>query len=391
MAIPSPLSLLEQLIRCPSVTPAEGGALSLIESLLKPAGFSVQRLTFSEPGTDNVENLYARFGTGSPYLLFAGHTDVVPTGDLSLWKHDPFAAVIDDGNIYGRGATDMKGGVACMIVAALRFLEKNPGFSGSVGFLITGDEEGIAVNGTVKLLNWAHEQGERFDYCILGEPTNPDRLGEMMKIGRRGSQSGRLTVHGKQGHVGYPELAHNPVPDMMKLIQALLATPLDHGTEHFGPSNLEVTSVDTGNPATNVIPAKVEAVFNIRFNDLWTGETLQQELDRRLKTAAGSVISYTLDFMPSNATAFLTEPDSFLDSLREVVQSETGILPVLSTSGGTSDARFIKDYCPVIEFGGVGKTMHQINESAPVADIEPLTAIYEKMAEAFFRCGNSQA
>lgn len=384
MEMPSPLDLLAELIRCPSVTPHEGGALSLIEGVLKPAGFEVHRPVFSEPGTADVENLYARYGSGKPFLLFAGHTDVVPPGDASLWKHDPFGAVIEGGEIFGRGATDMKSGIACMIVAVLRFIKKYPDFGGSIGFLITGDEEDIAVNGTVKLLRWAYDRGERFDYCILGEPTSPDRLGEMIKIGRRGSQSGTLTVHGRQGHVGYPDLAHNPIPDMIRLAEALISPVLDEGSAHFSRSNLEITSIDTGNPASNVIPASVKAVFNVRFNDRWTFESLQQELRNRLDAVANNGISYILDFWPSNSSSFLTRPDGFAEKLQQAVQSVTGIMPALSTTGGTSDARFIKDYCPVIEFGGVGRTMHQVDESMAVADVEPLTSIYGKMAEAFF-------
>ena len=384
MQTPSPLQLLEALIRCPSVTPAEGGALSFIESILKPAGFEVLRPVFSEPGTADVENLYARYGTGRPFLLFAGHTDVVPPGDVSSWKHEPFAAVIENGEIYGRGTTDMKGGIACMMAAALRFLQANPNFGGSIGFLITGDEEGVAINGSVKLLEWAHKRGERFDYCILGEPTNPETLGEMVKIGRRGSLTGSLVVHGKQGHVGYPQLADNPIPGMLRLLQSLIDQPLDRGTEHFSHSNLEITTIDVGNPAINVIPSQARAVFNIRFSDLWNPQSLEEELRCRLNTAAGNTVSFTATFEPTNAVAFLTEPDAFVATLQQAILEETGIKPVLSTTGGTSDARFIKNYCPVIEFGLVGKTMHQIDERVNVADLERLTVIYEKIANAYF-------
>lgn len=384
MQTPSPLQLLEALIRCPSVTPAEGGALSFIESILKPAGFEVHRPVFSQPGTADVENLYARYGKGSPFLLFAGHTDVVPPGDVSSWKHEPFAAVIENDEIYGRGATDMKGGIACMMVAALRFLQTNPDFGGSIGFLITGDEEGVAINGSVKLLEWAHKRGERFDYCILGEPTNPEALGEMVKIGRRGSLTGSIVVHGKQGHVGYPQLADNPIPGMLRLLQSLIDQPLDQGTEHFSHSNLEITTVDVGNPASNVIPSQARAIFNIRFSDLWNPQSLEEELRRRLNTAAGNSVSFTATFEPTNAVAFLTEPDEFVATLQRAIQEETGIKPVLSTTGGTSDARFIKNYCPVIEFGLVGKTMHQIDERVNLKDLERLTVIYEKIVDAYF-------
>jgi succinyl-diaminopimelate desuccinylase len=366
------------------VTPAEGGALAFIDQVLADAGFEVHRPVFSEPGTPDVENLYARWGTGRPCLLFAGHTDVVPPGDPARWTHHPFGGAVDGGELYGRGAVDMKGGVACMMAAALQFVRDRPGFSGSIGFLITGDEEGPAVNGTVKLLEWARERGERFDHCILGEPTNPERLGDMIKIGRRGSLTGRLTVHGKQGHVAYPHLAENPIRGLLRLVDALLAPALDGGSEHFDASNLEVTTVDVGNPASNVIPAEARATFNVRFNDLWTPETLAAELERRLREAAGNAVRYTLLLEPTNAVAFLTPPDRFVDFIADAIEGETGIRPKLSTSGGTSDARFIKDACPVVEFGLVGQTMHQVDERVTVADLDRLTAIYRKVLELYF-------
>src|SRR5918998_1896236 len=307
----SPLSLAQSLLRCPSVTPEEGGALAFIEGVLGNAGFEVHRPVFSEAGTPDVENLYACYGRGRPYLVFAGHTDVVPPGDPARWRHDPFGAEIDGGELYGRGAVDMKGGIACMVAAALRFVAERPDLPGSVGFLITGDEEGPAVNGTVKLLDWAYGRGERFDHCILGEPTNPERLGDMVKIGRRGSLTGRLVVHGKQGHVAYPHLADNPIRGLVRLMDALAAEPLDGGTEHFDASNLEVTTVDVANPASNVIPAEARATFNIRFNDSWTPETLEADLVRRLEGAAGNSVRYTLTVEPTNAVAFLTPPDRF--------------------------------------------------------------------------------
>jgi succinyl-diaminopimelate desuccinylase len=379
----SPFRLAQDLIRCPSVTPAEGGALALLETLLDEAGFATHRLTFSAQGTPDVDNLYARFGTGGPYLLFAGHTDVVPPGDAARWRHDPFAGVTEDGLLYGRGAADMKGGVAAMIAAALAFVERRPDFTGSIGFLITGDEEGPAVNGTVKLLEWARARGERFDHCILAEPTNPHALGDMMKIGRRGSLTGRLTVTGRQGHVAYPDLAENPIPRLLRLMAALTATPLDGGTAHFAPSNLEFSTVDVGNPATNIIPAEARAVFNIRFNDLWTPESLKAEIERRLAAAADGA-RYGLAFDPTNATAFLTEPAPFVEKLSRAIAAETGRVPALSTTGGTSDARFIKDYCPVVEFGLVGQTMHQVDECVAVADIERLTGIFARFLDDYF-------
>jgi succinyl-diaminopimelate desuccinylase len=380
----SPLSLAQSLLRCPSVTPEEGGALAFIEGVLKAAGFEVHRPVFSEPGTADVENLYARYGTGAPYLLFAGHTDVVPPGDLGRWRHDPFAGEIENGELYGRGAVDMKGGIACMMAAALDFIGTRPDFNGSVGFLITGDEEGPAVNGTVKLLEWAKGRGERFDHCILGEPTNPNQLGDMIKIGRRGSLTGRVTVEGKQGHVAYPHLADNPIPGLMRLLGGLLAEPLDRGTEHFDASNLEVTTVDVGNPAANVIPAEARATFNIRFNDLWTPHSLEQEIERRLAEAAGNAVRYRVEFSPTNAVAFLTPPNDFVGFIAAAVEAETGLRPKLSTTGGTSDARFIVRDCPVVEFGLVGQTMHQVDERVAVADLDRLAAVYRRMLDAYF-------
>ena len=381
----SPLSLAQSLLRCPSVTPEEGGALSFIEDVLREAGFEVHRPVFSEPGTPDVENLYARYGAGEPHLLFAGHTDVVPPGDLGRWRHDPFGGRIENGELFGRGAVDMKGGIACMMAAALGFIRERPDFKGSIGFLITGDEEGPAVNGTVKLLDWAKARGERFDHCILGEPTNPDRLGDMIKIGRRGSLTGRIAVEGKQGHVAYPHLAENPIPGLMRLLGGLLAEPLDRGTEHFDASNLEVTTVDVGNPASNVIPAEARATFNIRFNDLWTPESLEEEIARRLAGAAGNAVRYALKVDPTNAVAFLTPPNDFVGFIADAVEAETGLRPRLSTTGGTSDARFIVKHCPVVEFGLVGQTMHQIDERVAVADLDRLAAIYRKVLDAYFK------
>ncbi|HZH53399.1 MAG TPA: succinyl-diaminopimelate desuccinylase [Microvirga sp.] len=380
----SPLALARSLLRCPSVTPEEGGALDFIEGVLKQAGFEVHRPVFSEPGTPDVENLYARYGSGEPYLLFAGHTDVVPPGDAGRWRHDPFGGEIEGGELYGRGAVDMKGGIACMMAAALDFVRDNPDLRGSIGFLITGDEEGPAINGTVKLLEWTKARGERFDHCILGEPTNPDRLGDMIKIGRRGSLSGRIVVEGKQGHVAYPHLADNPIPGMIRLLDGLLRDPLDRGTEHFDASNLEVTTVDVGNPATNVIPAEARATFNIRFNDLWTPESLEEEIARRLREAAGNTVRYSLKVEPTNAVAFLTEPNAFVGFVSDAIEAETDRRPALSTTGGTSDARFIVKHCPVVEFGLVGQTMHQVDERVAVADLDRLARIYRKVLDAYF-------
>jgi succinyl-diaminopimelate desuccinylase len=379
-----PVAIARELLRCPSVTPAEGGALAYLERVLSGAGFIVHRPVFSEPGTADVENLYARIGTAKPHLMFAGHTDVVPPGNDSAWCHGPFAGEIADGMLYGRGAVDMKGGVACFVAAMLDHLAARGGQpAGSLSFLITGDEEDIAVNGTVKLLKWAAERGETFDHCILGEPSNPQALGDAIKIGRRGSQNGVLVVTGKQGHVAYPQLAENPVRGLVKLMDALMNGPLDAGNAHFDPSNLEFTSIDIGNRVVNLIPGEARARFNIRFNDEHTRESLRARIERRAAAAAGSV-RWRIDWEPSNADVFRTEPGPFIDLVAGAVAEVTSRTPALSTSGGTSDARFIKDYCPVVEFGLVGQTMHQVDERTPLADLRVLTTIYRRILDRYF-------
>lgn len=379
-----PVALTQALVRCPSVTPEEGGALALLEAVFLAHGYRVERPVFSEPGTADVENLYARIGIQAPVFVVAGHTDVVPVGDLASWTRDPFGAEIVGGTLYGRGACDMKGGLAAMIAAALRYRRDNPDAPGSIAFLVTGDEEASAVNGTVKLLDWAHQRGERFDHCLLGEPTNPSTMSDMVKIGRRGSLTGKLTVNGKQGHVGYPHLADNPIRGIVRLLAALDATPLDQGTKFFDPSNLEVTTLDVGNPASNVVPAQARAVFNIRFNDVWTPETLAAELERRLREAAGNTVRYELEVKPTNAVAFLTQPGPFVAMVADAIEAETGKRPALSTTGGTSDARFIKSYCPVVEYGVVGQTMHQVDERVAIADVIALEAITFRLLGTYF-------
>lgn len=382
---PSALSIAQDLLRCPSVTPADAGALDVLETLLKGAGFTVHRVTFSEPGTADIDNLYARIGNTSPHLCFAGHTDVVPPGDASAWTHGAFAGDVADGLLYGRGAVDMKGGIACAIAATLDYLAANGGQpKGSISFLITGDEEDVAVNGTVKLLQWAAERGEQFDHCIVGEPSNVETIGDTIKIGRRGSQSGVLIVDGVQGHVAYPHRAANPVPDIAKLITALNDEPLDHGSAQFQPSNLEFTSVDVGNPATNVIPAQARAKFNIRFNDHHTQETLKVLVEQRLVAACGNRIRAHIEWLPSNADVFVTKPGAFTDLVGAAIAEVTRRTPELNTGGGTSDARFIAKYCQVVEFGLVGQTMHQIDERTPVSDLDKLTAIYRGVLERYF-------
>lgn len=382
---PSALSIAQDLLRCPSVTPADAGALDVLETLLKGAGFTVHRVTFSEPGTADIDNLYARIGNTSPHLCFAGHTDVVPPGDASAWTHGAFAGDVADGLLYGRGAVDMKGGIACAVAATLDYLAANGGQpKGSISFLITGDEEDVAVNGTVKLLQWAAERGEQFDHCIVGEPSNVETIGDTIKIGRRGSQSGVLIVDGVQGHVAYPHRAANPVPDIARLIIALNDEPLDHGSAQFQPSNLEFTSVDVGNPATNVIPAQARAKFNIRFNDHHTQETLKALVEQRLAAACGNRIRAHIEWLPSNADVFVTKPGAFTDLVGAAIAEVTGRTPELNTGGGTSDARFIAKYCQVVEFGLVGQTMHQIDERTPVSDLDKLTAIYRGVLQRYF-------
>ena len=380
----SALEIARALIAFPSVTPADAGALPYLKGLLEDARFAAEIVSFSAPGTTTIDNLYARFGAHAPNFAFAGHTDVVPPGDASQWRFDPFAGAIADGQLWGRGAADMKGGIAAAVAAALRFVARGA-FKGSISFLITGDEEGPAVNGTVKLLDWARARGERFDHCVLGEPTSVTALGDTIKNGRRGSLTGRLTISGKQGHVAYPRLADNPIRALAPILAALQTPALDSGTPDFDASNLEIVSVDVGNPATNVIPGEVRLVFNIRFNDLWTPQTLSAEIERRVAAAsAGARIALTFD--PTNAVAFLTVRGAFTDLVAQAVEEVTGRKPKLSTSGGTSDARFIKDACPVVEIGLVGATMHAVDERVPVDDLEALSRVYERALELYFSC-----
>lgn len=388
-----PAANLAALICCPSVTPNEGGALSALESMLKPMGFAVERPIFSASGTPDIENLYARRSGNGPHLMFAGHTDVVPVGDEKDWTHPPFSAAIANGEMYGRGAVDMKGGIACFIAALARHIAAGKALPGSVSLLITGDEEGPAINGTVKLLDWAANKGERWDAAIVGEPTNPGVIGDAIKIGRRGSISGDVVVIGRQGHVAYPHLADNPVRGAIALAEALITPAFDDGTADFQPTNLEITTVDVGNAATNVIPARAHFAFNVRFNDSWTVETLMAEIHNRLDRAARrsrlrpdgtTPVEYELNWREPPSHVFLTRDEKLVSALSASVAAVTGKAPELSTSGGTSDARFIKDYCPVVEFGLVGKTMHMVDERVALSDLEALTAIYERFLADWF-------
>ena len=372
-----PAILTADLIRCASVTPQEGGALQLLERLLTAHGFQCTRVDRGE-----VSNLFARWGKGKTFG-FNGHTDVVPVGDLEAWSVDPFGAESRDGFLYGRGATDMKSGVAAFAAAAIDFVKESPP-DGSVVLAITGDEEGPAKDGTVALLDWMQAQGERMDHCLVGEPTCPDVMGDMIKIGRRGSMNGYFTVTGVQGHAAYPHRANNPLPAMARLIDQLSTASLDAGTEHFGASTLAVVTMDTGNPATNVIPAQCRATVNIRFNDAHSGASLTNWLQEHAdKVAKAFDVRIDLDVVISGES-FITPPGELSDLVAHAVQVETNRTPVLSTSGGTSDARFVQHHCPVVEFGLVGKTMHQVDERVEIAQIHQLKSIYTRILRDYF-------
>jgi succinyl-diaminopimelate desuccinylase len=379
-----PVAIARDLIRCRSVTPDEGGALTFLQGVLQQAGFTVHRAVFTEAGTAPIDNLYARLGLAAPNLLFAGHTDVVPAGNETAWSHPPFAGEVKGDKLYGRGAVDMKGGIACFVAAALDYLGSKGGRpKGSISLLITGDEESVAVNGTIKLLKWAAERGEKFDHCVLGEPSNVEVLGDTIKAGRRGSLNGTLIVTGRQGHVAYPDRADNPVRGLVTLIAAIQA-PLDDGSEQFAPSNLEFTSIDIGNPTVNLIPGEARARFNIRYNDRHSQASLKALIGKRAADAAAGRVKFTIDWPPSNADVFVTRPGPFTDLAIAAIAEVTGRKPKLSTTGGTSDARFIKDYCPVLEFGLVGQTMHAVDECTPVKDLITLTAVYRRIIEKYF-------
>jgi succinyl-diaminopimelate desuccinylase len=378
--LPDPVALTADLIRCASVTPAEGGALTLLAGVLEAAGFSCTRVD-----RNGVPNLFARWGRQGANRTFGfnGHTDVVPLGDASAWTRDPFGGQIVDGWLWGRGATDMKSGVAAFVAAATRFVTETPP-DGAVILTITGDEEGPGKDGTVALLDWMKAQGEAMTVCLVGEPTCPETLGDMMKIGRRGSLTARFTATGVQGHSAYPHRAKNPLHALVRLMDRLAGHPLDAGTDHFDASTLAVTSIDTGNTASNVIPARATATVNIRFNDAHSGATLSDWLRAeaaRVQAETGVTFDLAIDI---SGESFLTPPGDFVRLVAGVVKDETGLDPALSTSGGTSDARFVKDHCPVVEFGLVGKTMHQVDERVEVAQIQALTRIYHRILARYF-------
>ena len=382
-----PVELAAALIRCPSVTPAEGGALDLLQDVLTKLGFVCTRLPFEEDGTDLVDNLYARLGTNGPHLCFAGHTDVVPAGNPDDWQIDPFGGKISQQILWGRGAVDMKSAIAAFIAAVATHInaqDKVEGKleNGSISLLITGDEEGVAQNGTRKMLGWLQQQNEIIDDCLVGEPTNPETLGEMIKIGRRGSVNCKLIVTGTQGHVAYPHLAANPIPQLAGLIAHLSAQKLDEGSPHFQPSNLEVVNIEANNNASNVIPAQAIGYFNIRYNDQWNADSISNWVRTQLDEVAND-LGYAIEFEHSG-DCFLTTPSDFVENLSAAITEVTGREPELSTSGGTSDARFIKDITRVVEFGLVGKTMHKIDEHVPLDDIRQLSEIYRIVIGNYF-------
>lgn len=380
-----PVRLTQQLVCCPSITPAEAGALGVLHTALESIGFTCQRLTFESEGTAPVENLYARWGAAGPAIGFAGHTDVVPVGDAAAWRFDPFGGMIESDILYGRGAADMKSGIAAFIAAASRVVTDGP--DGAICLIITGDEEGPAVNGTVRLVEWMRRQDERIDACLVGEPSSTQTLGDNIKIGRRGSMNIRLTTTGVQGHAAYPHLADNAASRMVHLLSAIVDTPLDEGSAYFEPSTLAVTSIDVGNPATNIIPGRATACINIRFNDLHSSTALRDWLDERLSAVDSG---YSLSVRVSGES-FLTPQGPFTELVASAAREVTGIQPALSTGGGTSDARFIKDLCPVVELGVVNKSIHKVDEHVALSDITGLTDIYERILRGYFSQSQSAA
>ena len=386
MSLPiyDPVTLSKALVQRPSVTPLDAGALDVLEEHLVPFGFSCNRLPFTEEGTPDVDNLYARFGKEGPNLCFAGHTDVVPPGDLENWTSDPFQPEIRNGRLYGRGTADMKCAIAAFVTAASRVVAMfGDKFPGSISLLITGDEEGPAINGTVKILDWLQANGQVLDACVVGEPTNVNVLGDMIKIGRRGSMNAYVTVHGTQGHVAYPALADNPVPRLLRFLKTVNDRVFDEGTDHFPPTNLEITTMDVGNTTTNLIPAEAKARLNIRFNDQHSGASLSEYLETVRTEVAGNTSAIDMDISISGEP-FLTPPGDLSDLVASAVTAVSGETPELSTTGGTSDARFIKNHCPVVELGLINATAHKVNENSRVDDIYALTDIYERVIAGYF-------
>ena len=376
-----PLELTSELIRCRSVTPNNDGAIELLSKKLEDIGFDCEIIEFTEEGTEPIKNLWARIGNKRPCLSFAGHTDVVPVADEESWSCPPFLGKNNGEVIIGRGAADMNGSISSFVSAVSKFLVENSNsFEGSIAFIITGDEEGVAINGTSKLLKWMEKKGYSFDDCIVGEPTNPNSLGEMIKIGRRGSTNITITCNGLEGHVAYPHLADNPIPKLVKIMNELISQPLDEGNEYFDASNLELTSIDTGNFATNVIPSSITACLNIRYNDNFDKDKIEEEINKRL-----NCFDYDFDVeFQHSGNSFITKPGQFVNDLQAIIEKHSGIKPVLSTTGGTSDARFIKDYGRVVEFGLIGKSMHKIDEFSKNEDIIMLRDIYFDVLRKYF-------
>lgn len=373
-----PVALTADLIRCPSVTPEEAGAIALLDRLLSDAGFRTVRTD-----RNGIANLYARWGSGGPVLGFNGHTDVVPPGDLTNWRHPPFQAAEERGRLYGRGAADMKSGVAAFVTAAIDFVAATPP-DGSIVITVTGDEEGEGTDGTAAILDWMDANDERMNHCLVGEPTCPERMGEMVKIGRRGSMTVNLRAYGVQGHAAYPDRAKNPLPALVRLLDRLAGHRLDKGTDHFGPSTLALTTIDVGNPASNVIPAEARATLNIRFNDAHTPQSLKDWIEEEADKAASSYGVGISAIFDVSGDSFVTPPGPFTDLVVRAVTTATGVTPQLSTSGGTSDARFVKNHCPVVEFGLVGATMHQVDEHVEIAHIHELRAVYDRILAEYF-------
>jgi succinyl-diaminopimelate desuccinylase len=385
-----PVALTQALIRCESVTPNEGGALTLLQEVLHGLGFKSDRMTFKDNDTPDIDNLYARRGGGTAgNLCFAGHTDVVPPGDIKAWTVPPFSGDLRDGHVWGRGAVDMKGAIACFIAAVARLMKANTLPDGKISLLITGDEEGPSINGTMKVLDWLKAKGETLDACIVGEPSNPSALGDEIKIGRRGSVTCELVVHGKQGHAAYPAKADNPIHKLARFVERIGSQPIDKGTENFEASNCQVTVISVPNTAANVIPADARATFNVRYNDLWRRPTIEDWVRLQCDVAAASCnATYELSFA-GTGDVFLTKPGPLVDTMTAAVKSVTGRTPQRTTGGGTSDARFIKDHCPVIEFGLVNETIHKVDERVAVADLETLTQIYARAIEGYFKASTS--
>ena len=376
--------ILQDLIRCRSVTPHEGGALTVLENLLSAHGFVCQRLIFKDANTPDVENLFARIGTGEPHLCFAGHTDVVPVGDETDWKHEPFAAEIKDGILYGRGATDMKGSVAAFAAAAVDYVKHSGKPAGSISFLITGDEEGPAINGTVKVLEWMKANGHIPDHCLVGEPSSAKKFGDTIKIGRRGSLSFDVTVEGIQGHVAQPQNTDNPIPKLSRLLDRISYAKLDDGNDHFDPSTLAVTTFDVGNMAGNVVPARAKAKFNIRYSTEQNYQSLRDWVAAHVAAVREELGGTWTVNSSEGAEAFITEPGAFVGLVQDAVEQETGLVPKLSTSGGTSDARFIKNYCPVLEFGPTNATAHKVDEHISIEELRATQIIYGRIIAAYF-------